>query len=216
MVAVSRRPASSSAPCPQRTDRNSPVKTLYLSALLGLLPLSCPAAQDVLIYDEDCWVAAELRSPSPDNEWEIVYTGRRHREATALQRVTTITLVHRSGQQFLLAESDGQSTSHVVLNPWSPDGKWLAMQAWPSPTAGFRFYPVDQLPQALLSGGVSFEVNHNNTRLFCEQGAWAEDGTFTFLAGISGDVAPYRAIISNEDVTVQRTGEFRKVTPGAR
>ena len=192
------------------------MKTLYLSALLVLLPLSCPAAQDVLIYEEDCWVAAELRISSPDNEWEIVYTGRRHREATALQRVTTITLVHRSGQQFLLAESGGKSTSHIVLNPWSPDGKWLAVQAWPRPTAGFRFYPVAQLPQALLSGGVSFEVNLNNTRLFCEQGAWAQDGTFTFLAGISGNLAPYRAIVSDDEVEIKRTGEFRKVAPKQR
>lgn len=192
------------------------MRTVFLSALLGLLPLSCPATEDVLIYDEDCWVAAELRSSSPDGEWEIVYTGRRHREAPSLQRVTTITLVHCSGQQFLLEESSGKSTTHVVLNPWSPDGKWLAVQAWPSPTAGFRFYPVAQLPQALLSGGLSFEVNHNGRPLFCEQGAWAEDGTFTFLAGFSGDLAPYRAIVTDDEVEVKRTGDFRRVAPKQR
>lgn len=189
------------------------MRTLLLTAFLALLPLPGPAAEDVLIYDEGCWVAAELRIAAPDNEWEIVYTGRRHCKAPTLQRVATVTLVHRSGQQYLLEECHGKSTSQVVLSPWSPDGKWLAVQSGPSATAGFRFYPVEHLPQALLSGGMSIEVSHNNTRLFCEQGAWAENGTFTFLAGLSGDYAPYRAVISADKVEVQCVGEFRKLYP---
>ena len=105
-----------------------------------------------------------------------------------------------------------------MLAPWSPDGKWLAVQAGPGRTAGFRFYPVNELPQALMCGGLSFEVRYNGgkTVLACEQGAWAEDGSFTFLAGFSGDYAPYRASIAEDKVEVQRTGEFRKLYPATR
>lgn len=185
------------------------MRTLFLTAFLAHLPLSCPATEDVLIYDEDSLVAGELRIASPDKEWEIVYTGNRHRKAPTLQRVATVALVHRSGRQYLLEEMR-KSTSQVVLSPWSPDGKWLAVQ---SGKRVFHFYPVEHLPQALLSGGLCFEVSHNNTRLFCEQGAWAENGTFTFHAGLSGDYAPYRAGISADKVEVQRVGEFRKLYP---
>ncbi len=130
-----------------------------------------------------------------------------------LQRVTSITLVHRDGRQFLLEQSHGKSTTEIVPEPWSPDGKWLAVQAWPRGTAGFRFYRVDRLPLALMNGGLSFEVRYRDSLLFCEQGVWAEDGSFRFLAGLSGDYAPYRAYIAEDKVELQRIGEFQKIYP---
>lgn len=189
------------------------MRTLFLTGFLAPVPLLCTAADEPLIYDEGYRVGAELRVASPCGEWEIVYTGYRHREAPMLQRVTTITLVHRDGRQFLLAESHGKSTTEIVPEPWSPDGKWLAVQAWPRGTAGFRFYPVDSLPGALMNEGLSFEVHFRGTQLFCMQGVWAEDGSFRFLAGLSGDYAPYRADIAENKVEVQRIGEFQKIYP---
>lgn len=191
------------------------VRALFLSAFLAMLPLLCTAVEEPLVYDENCWVGAEQRVPSPCGEWEIVYSGRRHKDAPTLQRVTGITLRHRDGRIFLLDESHGKSASQVVLNPWSADGKWLAVQAGPRATAGFRFYPVAGLPQALMCGGLCFEVRYNGgkTVLACEQGAWAEDGSFTFLAGLSGEYAPYRASIAEDKVEVRRIGDFRRIRP---
>lgn len=185
------------------------MKALFPASFLALAPLLCPAAEEPLVYEEDSWVAAEQSVDSPGGEWKIIYTGRRHKEAPALQRITEITLRHRDGRTFLLAQSHGKSAAEVVLQPWSPDGKWLAIQAWPRATGGFRFYPVRELPQALLNGGLSFEVSENKTKLYCSRGAWAADGSFTFQAEFSGDVAPYRATISRDKIEVKRTGEFR-------
>lgn len=191
------------------------VKALFLTVFLATAAAICPAAEEPLIYDENCWVTAELSVPSPNGEWAVVYSGIRHKEAAALQRVREITLRHRDGRQYALETDANRGIDNIVLQPWSPDGMWLALQ--PGRHAGFLFYPVDKLPLALLNGGICLErVKHRGTPLFCEKGSWAADGSFSFQAGLSGDTAPYSARISEETVQVKRTGEFKKTTPAPR
>ena len=162
-------------------------------------------AKEHLIYDENCFVKAELRCPSPTGEWELVYRGLRHLEKKAISVVKEILLVSPNGCSICLKDAQTPSIyrRNLITEPWSPDGKWLV---YPVSKWAYHFCPVSKLNDLNV---IPLEVKEGHNYVL-EGGHWHTDGTFTFHAGFSGWSAPYHATISEDGVSYRQTGKMTK------
>lgn len=186
--------------------------TLLYTLFCGALCLA-PAAEAQLIYEENSIVDAELSCPSPDGEWELVYRGSRHMEQDAISVVNEIVLINRNGQEIILKDDTNTGAIYrrnIIFQPWSADGKWLAY-----PVSKWTYYLC---PTAALNKEINFDKViplqiKEKSNYALEGGQWETDGTFTFLAGVSGWLAPYRATITRNGVQCRQTGQLIKVYP---
>lgn len=189
------------------------MKTLLLYTLFCSVLCLAPAAEAQLIYDENCMVNAELRCPAPDGNHELVYRGLRHKEQDSISVVHEIILVNRDGQEITLKEATNTGSIYrrnIISQPWSADGKWLV---FPISQWTYCICPTDALnKQGITDKSIPLEVKEERTYAL-EGGQWESDGTFTFRAGLSGWLAPYRATVTPNGVHCQQTGPFVKVYP---
>lgn len=176
--------------------------------------------QEPLIYDESTIVEAELRCPSPDGKWELVYKGRRHTAVTELTVADEIMLVSCEGHEIpltgLFVSNQTIYKRHIIKQPWSPDGKWLAI---PNGNTGYKFCRTSSLNTTSFNSDMllSIIIKDNDGRPVyrVQDGHWDETGTFLFYAGLSGWLAPYRAELTDDSVSYKQIGKMERAFESA-
>lgn len=188
------------------------MKTILFYSLL-FTPL-CSAEDNTphLIYEEDSFVSTELRCPSPDGERELVYRGLRHKEQAEISVVNELVLIDK-GHEIPLSGlfcTTRLYRDNIIKQPWSPDGQWLV---FPQSRRAYCFYPVAAISYAHFGTDNFNTLAVQQYTYFLKGGRWEPDNTFTFKAGLSGWMAPYRATISAQGVSYRQIGEMVKEEP---
>ena len=191
------------------------MKKLVAHIFLSFTSLCAATANEYepRIYDEANIVEAELRCPSPDGKWELVYKGRRHTVQTELSTADEIVLVSCEGHEISLTGLclSGQTLykRNIIKQPWSPDGKWLAI---PNGNTGYKFCRTDALNTSAFSSNMLLSItimDKDGRHIYRVQDAhWDENGTFLFSAGLSGWIAPYRAELTDGSVSYKQIGKM--------
>ena len=169
--------------------------------------------QEPLIYDESTIVEAELRCPSPDGKWELVYKGRRHTAVTELTVADEIMLVSCEGHEIPLTGLflSGQTLykRHIIKQPWSPDGKWLAL---PNGNTGYKFCRTSSLNTTSFNSDMllSIIIKDNDGRPVyrVQDGHRDDSGAYLFYGGLSGWLDPYRAVLTDDSVSYKQIGKM--------
>lgn len=176
--------------------------------------------QEPRIYDESTIVEAELRCPSPDGKWELVYKGRRHTAVTELTVADEIMLVSCEGHELpltgLFLPGLTLHKRHIIKQPWSPDGKWLAL---PNGNAGYKFCRTSALNTTSFNSDMLLSIiikdNYGRSVYRVQDGHWDENGTFLFYAGLAGWLAPYRAELTDDSVSYKQIGKMERAFESA-
>ena len=188
------------------------MKTLLFYALCGGAICLDPTAKAQLIYEEDSFVSSELRCPSPDGKRELVYLGLRHKEQAEISVVNELVLIDK-GHEIPLSGlfcTTRLYRDNIIKQPWSPDGQWLV---FPQSRRAYCFYPVAAISYAHFGTDNFNTLAVQQYTYFLKGGRWEPDNTFTFKAGLSGWMAPYRATISAQGVSYRQIGEMVKEEP---
>ena len=202
------------------------MKTILLYSLF-CAPLSLANVErEHLIYEEDSFVNAELRCPSPDGRAELVYRGLRHQQQREISVVNDIVIVLQGGKEIPLGAFCCDTRlyrDNLIRQPWSTDGKWLV---FPTSRKEYCFCPVAAFQDGTFRNAdcetlrITEPTDKDRDGIFdveihyiLKGGQWESDGTFTFRAGLSGYSAPYSATVSEKGIFYKQTGDMVKIAP---